>query len=72
VSKDETPSLFDDQVDPESWDEVPQDRFLSWPIAMQLVYCAARDADAALNAETLAEAEWYCWRASCYRAMVTA
>lgn len=27
--------------------EVPQERFLSWPLAMQYIYCAERDEESA-------------------------
>jgi hypothetical protein len=35
-----------------TWREVPQALFLSWSPAMQLAYCARRDEDAILSAES--------------------
>lgn len=35
------------EPEPGEWQEVPQARFLSWSIPMQLQYCAARDLDSA-------------------------
>lgn len=48
------------------WQEVPQARFNSWPLAQQLAYCIARDLDAAAQAETLEENQFFQQRAAGY------
>ena len=50
-----------------TWQEVPQARFLSWPLAMQLTYCAARDEDAARTTLDASEVPFYLERAKGYR-----
>lgn len=52
-----------------SWREVPAALYLSWSPQRQHAYCAARDEDAALHADTTIEAEWYLARARAYREM---
>lgn len=49
------------------WHEVPQARFLSWPDAMQCAYCAARDENSALYADTDADYLFYKWRSQLYK-----
>lgn len=59
------------QLSPASdWQEVPQVRFLSWSPAMQAAYCAARDTDSAIYAESVEDAEWFIRRARIYEGMV--
>jgi hypothetical protein len=53
------------------WREVPQARFLSWSDAMQRAYCAARDEDAALHAESDDWAAFYRKRAAHYRSSLS-
>lgn len=53
----------------QEWHEVPQARFMSWPLAQQLAYCAARDIDSAAEADTLEEIEFFQQRARMYQAM---
>jgi hypothetical protein len=73
-----TESLFDDLeehsepevVDRPQWREAPQTLFLSWSEARQLAYCAARDEDAALDAMSDEEMEWFLERALSYRSMI--
>lgn len=59
-------SLFDAPFDDE-WQEVPQERFLSWTAAEQFAYCARRDESSALIADTSIEARWYLARADAYK-----
>jgi hypothetical protein len=49
-----------------TWREVPQARFLSWPPAMQMAYCRARDLDSAEHAENDAWWVFYVRRAESY------
>ncbi len=49
-----------------TWREAPQALFLSWPLAMQLAYCAARDLDSAAHALSDGRREFYTKRASSY------
>ena len=49
------------------WREVPQALFLSWSPARQLAYCAARDEDSVLSAESDEEILFYGRRAASYR-----
>ncbi len=60
-------SLTDEPEEQPEWQEVPQERFLSWLPAMQLAYCAARDIDAASRAISAEEIEWYLARARAYQ-----
>lgn len=76
------PSLFDEEDDvpapapqaeelpPSKWQEVPQAVFDSWSDARQFSYCAARDLDSALHAETLEEAQWFHERSKYYQKKV--
>ena len=50
------------------WHEVPQALFLSWSDARQRSYCAIRDEDALLSAESDAWIVFYGRRAERYRA----
>jgi hypothetical protein len=66
---DDGPGLFDDPDPPRpesDWEEVPQARFDSWPEAMQLAYCAARDYDSAEHADDVATQKFYIERADLY------
>lgn len=61
-------TLFDLlEPEPQVWSEIPAAVFLSWPVGMQLEYCARRDDDAASKADTPEEAAWYRERAQGYR-----
>ena len=72
---DATPSLFDtpdvDDEDVEDWDEVPQARFLSWSVSMQLHYCWRRDLDAATRAHNDRDATFFLQRAAMYHDELT-
>lgn len=70
------PSLFDaaelqaqDDLPRSTWQEVPAALFNSWSDARQLAYCALRDEDGALYANTLEEALWFQARARSYKEM---
>lgn len=81
-AEDDGPSLFDEvdapseptepaDVNAESeWQEVPQERYLSWTKCEQYRYCAARDYDAAVYADTADESEWFIARAKMYEEMI--
>jgi hypothetical protein len=58
-----TDSLFDFDS---TWQEVPQARYLSWPLAQRYKYCEERDRDAAEHAENYHEATWHIERADSY------
>ena len=60
----------EDELPQSTWKEVPQARFLSWPLAQQLNYCAARDEDAALHEPSLHLALFHQERARMYREML--
>ena len=68
------PSLFDvptptlvTQAPLEEWREIPQMLFLSWSAARQFAYCAARDEDSVLSAESDEEILFYGRRAASYK-----
>ena len=70
-SRQQTFSFDDEPEEPpvvDVWSEVPPARFLAWSNAEQLLYCAVRDENAALHADTLEEAAWYRQRAAGYQA----
>jgi hypothetical protein len=52
------------------WQEVPQARYDSWPLAMQLAYCAARDENSAKYADSDEWREFYQERAESYRSAI--
>lgn len=52
---------------PRVWHEVPAARFLSWTAAEQYAYCAARDENSALYADTDEDYMFYKRRAEMYR-----
>lgn len=54
------------------WREVPQALFDSWLERQQLAYCAARDRDSALNADTDEWTLFYFNRARMYDAEISA
>lgn len=67
-------NLFDDKpAEPtphthSTWREAPQALFLSWSVARQLSYCAARDEDAATYCDGPEEEKaWHRARAAAYR-----
>lgn len=61
-------TLFDFlEPEPPVWSEVPAGIFLSWPVGMQMDYCARRDEDSAAKADTPEETAWYRKRAQGYR-----
>ena len=60
-----------DDLPRSTWQEVPQALFESWSDARQLAYCALRDEDGALYANTLEEALWFQARGRSYREMMT-
>lgn len=64
------PLLFDAAPSaPQSiWQEVPQARFLGWPFAQQLAYCAARDEDEAEHDDEFRD--FYLQRAHDYKEML--
>ena len=49
------------------WVEVPQVLFDAWPERKQIAYCARRDYDAAAEALTAHEAQFYLTRADRYK-----
>ncbi len=51
------------------WREVPQALFLSWPEKKRLLYCAARDRDAATLEDNKNDAAWFLDRAASYQAI---
>lgn len=77
-----TPSLFDetppelqpdeqdDVSDLDEWQEVPQERFLSWSAAGQFGYCRKRDLDSALRADNNEDAAFFLERAAMYERLI--
>jgi hypothetical protein len=52
------------------WVEMPQDRFLSLPIVLQLHYCWQRDLDSATTSADDDTARFFLSRAAMYEAML--
>ena len=61
---------LDSDDDLPDWEEVPQARFLSWSPEMQFAYCARRDQDSALRAESVEEFDWFTARAARYKELI--
>lgn len=56
--------------DLDEWREVPQPLFLSWSAARQAAYCARRDENSALTADSPEEARWFLARSKLYKEMI--
>lgn len=53
------------------WQEVPQARFLSWPLAQQYAYCAARDSDSQHSPDLVEyERQFFIERSALYTTLI--